>query len=177
MKRSARLARHYIRAADLRAVYVATDGTLTRIGITREPKEIERTLKRRRWRLVEACWTGSSANAARLVKMIAQRHPGIDRAGVPSRACAFRLPAAADVATVPVASVAAIEKRAAAVVADIEQRVRALQDSGHLRGLNGEYREARAAASRAGRPFMSYGDYLERYKLRMLYQIARAVNG
>lgn len=89
MKRSERLARHYIRAADLRAVYVATDGTLTRIGITREPKEIERTLKRRRWRLVEIVWTGSSAHADRMVKLIAERHPGIDRAGVPRRECRF----------------------------------------------------------------------------------------
>jgi hypothetical protein len=48
-----------------------------------------------------------------------------------------------------------------------------MQATGQLRGLNAEYRQNRTTATATGQPYMSYGGHLERYKLRMLYEMAR----
>lgn len=57
---------------------------------------------------------------------------------------------------------------------DIEDRVKAMQTAGQLRTLNREYQAARIDAAKSGVGVMSYGDYLERYKIKMLYEIAAA---
>lgn len=175
MKRSESLARHYIRAADLRAVYLASAGRVVRLGMTREPDARKRDLKRARAAIEAVYWFGSSADAAALIQAAAEAFPGIDRAGIVAgggRVKAALTKIAAD-ARLKLTDDATVKKRAAAVVADIDARVKAMQSSGHLRGLNADYRAARAEASRRGVPFHSYGDHLERYKIRMLYELAR----
>jgi hypothetical protein len=68
-----------------------------------------------------------------------------------------------------------VQARAAAVVKDIDRRVAGMQAAGQLRGLNREYRAAQEDAVKRGVPIQSYGDHLERYKIRMLYELAEAM--
>jgi hypothetical protein len=176
MKRRDRLAAHFIRASDLRAVYLASAGRTVRLGITRDPVAKARELKRQRAKLHQVYWLASSAAAALLLRAAAEAFPGIDR-GAKVRAASVEdaLPALAQDYDLAITPEAVVQERAAAAVADIDRRVKAMQASGHLRGLTGQYRQARMEASRTGAPFMSYGDYLERYKIKMLYQIADAL--
>lgn len=173
MKRSARLALHYIRAADLRAVYLAGDGRRLRLGITRDPKVKARDLKRSRAKLHCVFWLRSSAAAAELMREACAAMPGLDKGviGNPGSVKAA-LQTAARAAAVTLTDDETVQARAAAVVADIEARVQAMQSAGQLRGLNAEYRARREDAVRRGVSIMSYGDYLERYKIQLLYDIA-----
>lgn len=168
MKRAERLARHYIRAADLRAIYVATVGGAVKVGMTCEPAARARDLRRQRGKVDAVLWCVSAKAAQRLIAAVAAGGTYGRARGVIAE-----LKALATEFGVRLVDDATIQARAAAVVADIDRRVSAMQSSGHLRGLNAEYREARAEASRRGVPFHSYGDHLERYKIRMLYELAR----
>jgi hypothetical protein len=175
VKRSERLAHHYIRAADLRAVYVAAVGKQCRVAITREPSAQARVVKRTRGRMVGVQWVGSSAAAVRLVDAAADLIPGIDRGAFVSPAAAIAaLRKAAAEARVTLTDDKIVQARAAAVVCEIEDRVANMQKAGQLRGLNAAYREGRADAARQNATFMSYGEYLVRYKIRLLYDLARA---
>lgn len=171
MKRPERLARHYIRAAGLRAVYVATCCGKIRLGMTREPEARARDLKRGRAKQEAVFWCASASSAQRLIAAVM---PSIE-AGEHRRAGAVvaALRSAAREDMIALSDDATVQKRAAAVVADIDQRIKSMQASGHLRGLNADYREARADAARRGAPFMSYGEYLARYKIKLLYELAR----
>lgn len=175
MKRAERLARHYIRAADLRAVYLAATKDRVRIAMTREPVARARELKRSKARLVCLYWLGSSAAATRLIHAACEAFPGIDKgaAGNPATVKAA-LVDLARAARVTLTDDATVQARAAAVARDIEDRVKAMQTAGQLRGLNAKYRSAREDAAKRGVSIMSYGDYLERYKIKMLYEIAAA---
>jgi hypothetical protein len=174
MKRSARLARHYIRAADLRAVYVASVGRHVKIGMTRDPDGRARDLKRTRAKLYCVFWFASSADAAAVIRTTCGEIPGVDRGAIANpgevKAALMRI---AKELRLSLTENSVVQQRAAAVVADIDARVAAMQASGHLRGMNAEYRAGRAEAARRGISFPSYGDHLERYKLKMLYELAR----
>lgn len=175
MKRAERLARHYIRAADLRAVFIAATKGRVRIAMTRDPAARAKDLKRARVRLVCVYWVGSSEAAKALIRVICGVIPGVDRGAVGNPATAKdALKRAANIARVTLTEDEVVQARAAAVVKDIDQRVAAMQAAGQLRGLNREYRAARADAAKRGAAIMSYGDYLERYKIKMLYGIAQA---
>lgn len=178
MKRSERLARHYLRAADLRAIFLAGSGRRLRLGITRDPAAKVRDLKRARATLHCVYWLGSSEAARKVIAAACAAMPGLDR-GIIGSAPTVKAAVvnAAKAAAVTLTDDATVQARAAAVAADIEDRVKAMQSSGQLRGLNAEYRAAREEAAKRGVAILSYGDYLERYKIRLLYQIAGLADG
>jgi hypothetical protein len=176
MKRHLRLASHYIRAHDLRVVYVASYLGMAHVGITRDPTAKAADLKRRRAKLHCAFWLVSSAAARELIAAADDAFPGIELGTEASPATVeAALPKLAGAAGLALTADDVVHHRAAAVAKDIDLRVKAMQDSGHLRGLNAEYRALRTDASKRGVPFTSYGDYLERYKIRLIYQVAEAV--
>jgi len=170
MKRSDRLALHYVHSLDLRAVYVAAGvGTVT-VGLTRDPAGKAKRLKRGRAKMLAVAWLPTSADAAAMARAIR-----FDRRSPTPAIARAALTVAAQALDMVLTEDAEVQARVAAVVGDIDRRVAAMQASGHLRGLNADYRAARAEASRRGVPIMSYGEYLARYKIRMAREIGRAL--
>lgn len=170
MTRSERLARHYIHALDLRAVYISAGAVGVKVGLTRDPEGKAKALKRGRAKILAVAWLPTSSDAAAVAGVI--RFDGRAPTAAIARAA---LTMAAHTLDMVLTDDADVQGRVSAVVADIERRVAAMQASGHLRGLNAEYRAARAEASRRGVPIMSYGEYLARYKIRMAREIGRAL--
>ena len=174
MTRFERLARHYIHALDLRAVYVASSAAAgVMVGLTRDPAGKAKALRRDRAKMLAVGWfptTFEAVSVAGGLRPIAHKLRTSADARLSMAATALAL-------GTTLAEDSDVQARVAAVVEDINRRVEAMQASGHLRGLNADYRAARAEASRRGVPIMSYGEYLARYKIRMAYEIGRAIRG
>jgi len=175
MTRSQRLALHYIRAIDLCAVYVASAGNKVQIGITRAPATKARALKRGRAKMVSVVWLPRAAFAAALADAALTILAGKPASFVTPNAAVAAVVSAAHSLGMALTSDATVAGRVSQVITDIDRRVDAMQASGHLRGLNADYRAARAEASRRGVPIMTYGEYLARYKIKMAYEIGRAL--
>jgi hypothetical protein len=146
MKRANRLARHYIRAADLRAVYLASAGRTVRIGMTRDPDAKVRDIKRRRGNVHCVHWLASSASATVLIRAACDAFPGLER-GIIVRPSMVK---------------AALPK---------------LAKDWNLSLTADDFVKARAEAVKRDVAIMSYGDYLERYKIRLLYEVAATARG
>jgi len=140
------------------------------LDLTRDPADKAKRLKRARAEMLAVAWLPTSADAAAVARAIRfdTRAPtaAIARAEITVAAHGLDMVLTDDIE---------VQARVAAVVADIERRVAAMQASGHLRGINADYRAARAEAARRGVPIMSYGEYLARYKIRMAREIGRVL--
>lgn len=174
-RKTDRLAKHYIRAADLRAIYLAAGGSV-RLGITRDPDRCARDLRHAGVAVAGLWWCSSAAAATAVMAAVEAAYPGILR-GVPGDAdkIAASVCELAHICKVTLTPDRVVRARAAAVAADVDRRVKAMQASGELRALNRAYRAARSAAEASGARFMPYGAYLGRHKIRMLYELASAV--
>ena len=68
---------------------------------------------------------------------------------------------------------AEIEQQAAGVVARLEQEFVAQQRTGALKSVNRGYRDYRLAASARGEKVLRYAHWMERYKAKLVRQIAQ----
>ena len=163
-----------MRAVGLCAIYIATAGRHVHIGMTRDPSEIAGELEFARAKLQGVYWLGSGDNATTMIRAACAAMPGLD-SGIPAEASAVAaaLHDVAHKARLTLTDDATVQRRAAAVVEDVQRRVAARQASGGLRQLNLAFRTGRADAAERGEPFSSYEGYLTDYKIKMLHEIAR----
>jgi hypothetical protein len=66
-----------------------------------------------------------------------------------------------------------IRREAMAVIARLEQEVAAQQRAGALKSVNRSYRDYRLAASARGEKVLRYVQWMERYKAKLVRDIAQ----
>ena len=153
--RAERLADHFIRSAEIAAVYVDAAGAIgaTDAATMFSPSD----------RIVLCCARGNHAKVATLV---AARMP----AGSGRAAAVAALRAAAAEAGIGLTPLSTVVQRAFAAVQMVDDRIADLQQSGGLREMNAEFKAARADGKVA-----RYKDFLHAKKLAMLEAIAGRV--
>jgi hypothetical protein len=66
-----------------------------------------------------------------------------------------------------------VARDAIAVVARLDQEIAAQQRAGGLKSVNRGYRDYRLAASARGEKVLRYADWMERYKAKLVRDIAQ----
>jgi hypothetical protein len=66
-----------------------------------------------------------------------------------------------------------VAREAAAVIARLEQEIAAQQRAGALKSVNRAYRDYRLAASERGEKVLRYAQWMERYKAKLVREVAQ----